>query len=76
MNSGLFQEKEWAKHFGREELQKRMVLLMVNEAARCLEEGIVTEPADVDLRRVVEAWPDLPEAIRRAVLALVQSAQG
>jgi hypothetical protein len=27
-----------------------------------------------DLARVVEAWPDLPEAIRRAVLALISSA--
>jgi len=26
------------------------------------------------LRRVMEAWPELPEAIRRAVLALVDSA--
>jgi hypothetical protein len=31
---------------------------------------------DADLQRVVEAWPDLPEAIRRAVLALVGSANG
>jgi len=53
VNSGLFQEKEWAKHFGREELQKRMVLLMVNEAARCLEEQIVTEPADVDFAMIM-----------------------
>jgi hypothetical protein len=29
-----------------------------------------------DLARVVEAWPDLPEAIRRAILALVQSVSG
>jgi hypothetical protein len=28
-------------------------------------------PADADLARVVGAWPALPEAIRRAVLALV-----
>jgi 3-hydroxyacyl-CoA dehydrogenase / enoyl-CoA hydratase / 3-hydroxybutyryl-CoA epimerase len=28
-------------------LQQRMVLLMVNEAARCLEEAVVAEPADV-----------------------------
>jgi hypothetical protein len=27
-----------------------------------------------DLARVVEAWPQLPEPIRRAVLALVESA--
>jgi hypothetical protein len=30
-------------------------------------------PADADLARVVEAWPSLPEAIRRAVLALVET---
>jgi hypothetical protein len=28
---------------------------------------------DPDLARVVSAWPDLPEAIRRAVLALIGS---
>ncbi|TMP99963.1 MAG: hypothetical protein E6L09_07985 [Verrucomicrobia bacterium] len=55
INSGLslFQEKDWAKPFGREELQKRMVLLMVNEAARCLEEEIVTEPTDVDFAMIM-----------------------
>lgn len=30
-------------------------------------------PLDVDLSRVVEAWPTLPEAIRRAVLAMVEA---
>jgi hypothetical protein len=30
-------------------------------------------PADPDLACVVEAWPDLPDAIRRAVLALIGS---
>jgi hypothetical protein len=30
-------------------------------------------PVDPDLARVVEAWPDLAEPIRRAVLALVSS---
>jgi len=34
----------------REDLQPRMVLLMINEAARCLEERIVDTPAEVDLR--------------------------
>jgi 3-hydroxyacyl-CoA dehydrogenase/enoyl-CoA hydratase/3-hydroxybutyryl-CoA epimerase len=54
-NSGLsvFQERDWAKSFGREELQKRLVLLMVNEAARCLEEEIVTEPSDVDFAMIM-----------------------
>jgi 3-hydroxyacyl-CoA dehydrogenase/enoyl-CoA hydratase/3-hydroxybutyryl-CoA epimerase len=32
---------------------ERMVLAMVNEAARCLEEGIVDTPADVDLAMVM-----------------------
>jgi len=37
----------------REELRSRMVLLMVNEAARCLEEGIVAEAADVDFGMIM-----------------------
>jgi hypothetical protein len=32
-------------------------------------------PADPDLPVLVAAWPDLPEPIRRAVLALVHSAK-
>jgi hypothetical protein len=28
---------------------------------------------DTDLGAVVDAWPDLPEAIKRAVLALVST---
>ncbi len=35
------------------ELQRRMVLLMVNEAARCLEEKIVESPSDVDFAMVM-----------------------
>ncbi len=37
----------------RDELELRMVLLMVNEAARCLEEGIVEMPGDVDFAMVM-----------------------
>ena len=37
----------------REELARRMSLLMVNEAARCLEEGIVETPGDVDFAMVM-----------------------
>jgi 3-hydroxyacyl-CoA dehydrogenase/enoyl-CoA hydratase/3-hydroxybutyryl-CoA epimerase len=33
----------------RSALQERMVLLMINEAARCVEETVVSEPADLDL---------------------------
>ncbi|MBW0001786.1 MAG: enoyl-CoA hydratase/isomerase family protein [Verrucomicrobia bacterium] len=35
------------------ELRDRMVLLMVNEAARCLEEGVVTAPEDVDFGMIM-----------------------
>jgi 3-hydroxyacyl-CoA dehydrogenase/enoyl-CoA hydratase/3-hydroxybutyryl-CoA epimerase len=37
----------------REQLQERMVLLMINEAARCLEERIVDEPRDVDFAMIM-----------------------
>ena len=36
-----------------DELQERMVLLMVNEAARCLEERVVAAPEDVDFGMVM-----------------------
>jgi 3-hydroxyacyl-CoA dehydrogenase/enoyl-CoA hydratase/3-hydroxybutyryl-CoA epimerase len=42
-----------ARAISREELQERMVFLMVNEAARCLEEQIVTDPADVDFAMIM-----------------------
>jgi hypothetical protein len=32
-------------------------------------------PDDAELGRVVMAWPDLPPAIRRAVLAMVDAAE-
>ncbi|HSI12083.1 MAG TPA: 3-hydroxyacyl-CoA dehydrogenase NAD-binding domain-containing protein [Chthoniobacter sp.] len=35
------------------EIENRLVLLMVNEAARCLEEGIVATPGEVDLAMVM-----------------------
>ena len=34
-------------------LQERMVLLMINEAARCLEEEVVKDPADVDFAMIM-----------------------
>jgi 3-hydroxyacyl-CoA dehydrogenase/enoyl-CoA hydratase/3-hydroxybutyryl-CoA epimerase len=42
-----------AREITREELQERMVFLMVNEAVRCLEEQIVTDPADVDFAMIM-----------------------
>ncbi len=54
-NSGLslFQRDGGAKDLAPEELQQRMVLLMVNEAARCLEEQVVNEPDDVDFGMIM-----------------------
>ena len=37
----------------REQLQERMVFLMINEAARCLEESIVDDPRDIDFAMVM-----------------------
>jgi 3-hydroxyacyl-CoA dehydrogenase/enoyl-CoA hydratase/3-hydroxybutyryl-CoA epimerase len=37
----------------RETLRNRMVFLMVNEAVRCLEEGIVSGPEDVDFGMIM-----------------------
>lgn len=37
----------------REQLQERMVLVMINEAARCLEERIVDNPGDVDFAMIM-----------------------
>ncbi len=37
----------------RQTLQERMVLLMVNEAARCLEEQIASDPADIDFAMIM-----------------------
>jgi 3-hydroxyacyl-CoA dehydrogenase/enoyl-CoA hydratase/3-hydroxybutyryl-CoA epimerase len=40
-------------NLSREDMRTRMVLLMVNEAARCLEEGLVAEAADVDFGMIM-----------------------
>ena len=55
MNPGVakFRTGSSAAGYGLGELQRRMVLLMVNEAARCLEEQIVAAPADVDFGMVM-----------------------
>ncbi len=39
--------------FSRQDLQERMIFLMINEAARCLEEQIVADAADIDLAMVL-----------------------
>jgi 3-hydroxyacyl-CoA dehydrogenase/enoyl-CoA hydratase/3-hydroxybutyryl-CoA epimerase len=46
-------EAEDKAGLAREQLAERMVLLMVNEAARCLEERIVEDPRDVDLAMIM-----------------------
>ena len=40
-------------HFTHDELAERMSLLMVNEAARCVEERVAQMPADIDLAMVL-----------------------
>jgi 3-hydroxyacyl-CoA dehydrogenase/enoyl-CoA hydratase/3-hydroxybutyryl-CoA epimerase len=42
-----------AANWPRLELQERMLLLMINEAARCLEEGIVSDAEDVDFAMIM-----------------------
>jgi 3-hydroxyacyl-CoA dehydrogenase/enoyl-CoA hydratase/3-hydroxybutyryl-CoA epimerase len=55
VNSGVrvLQTRDEAEGFTREQLQKRMVLLMANEAARCLEEKVVASPDDVDFAMIM-----------------------
>lgn len=48
-----FREADAAAGVERPELQRRMVLLMINEAARCLEEGIVADASDVDFGMIM-----------------------
>jgi len=47
-----FQRKD-APNFSHVELQRRMVLLMVNEAARCYEERVAETAADIDFAMVM-----------------------
>jgi 3-hydroxyacyl-CoA dehydrogenase/enoyl-CoA hydratase/3-hydroxybutyryl-CoA epimerase len=47
-----FAQGQLAMGYSREELQERMVFLMVNESARCLEEQIVAAPEDVDFAMI------------------------
>ena len=43
--------------------------------ARGLAYRLLTEPRDPDLARVVDAWPNLTAPIRRAILAIIESAE-
>ena len=51
--TGAFVQNRAAAALSRHNLQERMVLLMINEAARCLEEQVVTEPAQVDFAMIM-----------------------
>ncbi|MEN9573967.1 MAG: hypothetical protein RL514_1822 [Verrucomicrobiota bacterium] len=50
-----FVKDDSAANLDRTDLALRMVLLMVNEAARCVEEGIVSGPEDVDFAMIMGA---------------------
>jgi len=50
---GDFQTGASAAGLSRADLQFRMVSLMINEAARCLEEKLIGEPADVDFGMIM-----------------------
>ncbi len=61
-----------------EEVSDRLLLLLVNEAARCLEEGVVREPYEVDLGSILGmGFPPfrggiLREADRRGTAAIAR----
>jgi 3-hydroxyacyl-CoA dehydrogenase/enoyl-CoA hydratase/3-hydroxybutyryl-CoA epimerase len=48
-----FVRSQTAAKLTRKELQERMALLIINEAARCLEEQIVSDPAEVDFAMIM-----------------------
>jgi 3-hydroxyacyl-CoA dehydrogenase/enoyl-CoA hydratase/3-hydroxybutyryl-CoA epimerase len=46
-------QSQTASGLTREDLQERMFFLMLNEAARCLEEQIVAAPEDIDFAMIM-----------------------
>ncbi len=54
-DAGKYREGGNAALLDRAAMQRRMVLLMVNEAARCVEEKIVAQPDDVDFAMTMGA---------------------
>jgi len=53
METDKFQLSKDSANFDRKALRDRMVYLMINEAARCLEERIVASPEDVDFGMIM-----------------------
>ncbi len=51
--AAAYVKSDSARTLSRDELSKHMVLLMVNEAARCIEEGIISEPGDADFAMIM-----------------------
>lgn len=51
----LIQSVQTGKKAPAAEISERSILAMINEASRCLEEGIVTEPSYVDLALILGA---------------------
>jgi 3-hydroxyacyl-CoA dehydrogenase/enoyl-CoA hydratase/3-hydroxybutyryl-CoA epimerase len=54
-HAAKFRDPGAAAGLDRATMQRRMALLMVNEAARCIEEQVVAEPADVDFGMIMGA---------------------
>ncbi len=54
-DAARFVKDDSTANLDRVDLELRMVLLMVNEAARCVEEGIVSGPEDVDFAMIMGA---------------------
>lgn len=53
LEASAFQTGDWARNLRRGALQQHLALLMVNEAARCVEEQIVASPGDVDFAMIM-----------------------
>jgi len=53
METDKFQLSKDSANFDRKAVRDRMVYLMINEAARCLEERIVASPEDVDFGMIM-----------------------
>ncbi len=53
------------RDFSEEEIIARMMIPMVNEVVRCLEESIIATPAEADMALVY--GPGLPSVPRRRV---------